>query len=157
MRGDTAQKDLKQSQREEWVIKAELESALKIVLAPYEEHLADFIDPDSRKTYEIKKDPLLGVSGNFMVELFASWSVFRFELGWIYRYEKLDYLVYYNDNDIYVFDFKKFRQFFWFNKHRVGKDWRVNWGVLNNSECVVVLVAVREVEQFLVYKIGRMV
>ena len=155
MRGATAEKDLKQSQKEEWVIKAELEEAWNIVLESYEESLADFINPISKKTYEIKRDPVLGISGNFLIELLASWSDYRFEKGWIYRYKELDYLVYYNDSTIYLFDFKKLRQYFWFNRHKVGKDWVTVWGVLNNSECVVVLLPVREVQQFLVKKIGR--
>jgi hypothetical protein len=151
MRGTTTQFDLTEGKRKQEIIKSILEKELNIVLNPISEKLGDYMNMRSGSVYEIKSDPTMAKSGNLMVELFADITPETFEPGWIYRYQNLTYLCYFDDDRIYMYNYKKLYDLFWKRINFFGDPiyWRIQVGVKNNPNGVVVLIPLQQAEHCL--------
>lgn len=104
----------------------------------------DCIDKDG-KYYEIKWDCNINYSENFLIEIMA--SIYPKELGWFYRYDKLDFLVLTNDRDIFVFDWKAIREYCIENIETA----KLVLGVENNKQGLILLFPFEKIKNFIKY------
>jgi len=152
MKGTNTAADLQFGLAEEQNVGLEISHYYGVTLRKLQnEHIGDFVDNEG-KIYEMKSDPNIGVSGKFMVELFASIYPARFEKGWAYRYERVDFLCFYTSSKIWVYDWKSFRQKFWnddLKRFNGRRGWSLQCGVHGNEAGVVALIPIGEANVFL--------
>lgn len=116
----------------------------------------DFVG-ENLETYELKYDPHIGKSGNVMIELFASVNRDNFEFGWAYRYKNTDFLIFFNEEEIYCYDCNGLLNTFWEEILPIKKLNNLNiiQGVKGNKDVVLILLKEEEVNQNLKWKIKR--
>lgn len=151
MKGEKTNEFLKENEEREKELLFRLRKVTGKRLANIdEEWFGDFKDLDTDEYYEVKYDPHMGKSGNVMIELFASIQRDNFEKGWGYRYRDTHYLVFYNDNYIYIYKCRELLDYFW-NRMRKDKicNFNMHHGVILNPDVVLILLKEEEVKEFL--------